>query len=335
MTYQGVVFTAPWPLRFNPHVDAARESAIDWMRGFDLLHGEQAVEDFTNWRLAEVAGFFYPQADLDACCTAAQMMGWYFLPFDDQLDGEAGRDPRRVARICGALIDIVHGTPGTERHQAPTVRAFADLWERMVRGMSAPLRSRVAHHWSSYFASQLTEAIDRTDGRVHTDLEEYFQLRAATTCAFGQNDLAEHWGGVEVAPVVWHHPLLRRMRQLAADLVGLRNDSMSLNHEDVTGGHNVIHLVERTHGCTRDEALVIASGIAQGKADELVELERQELPRIARALDDSQRVAVAGYADILHDWVCGDYEWERITTRHHAHRTLPEWATSLLVGAEG
>lgn len=58
--------------------------------------------------------------------------------------------------------------------------------------MSPALRSRVSYHWSAYFSSQLTEAIDRTDGRVHHDLEAYFPLRAATTCAFGQNDLGEH-----------------------------------------------------------------------------------------------------------------------------------------------
>ncbi|MEK8146489.1 terpene synthase family protein [Streptomyces sp. M10(2022)] len=80
--------------------------------------------------------------------------------------------------------------------------------------MSPSLRGRLVHHWSSYFSSQLTEAIDRSTGYEYCDLEKYFDLRAATTCAFGQNDLAEKWGGTEVPAVVWHHPALKRMRQL-------------------------------------------------------------------------------------------------------------------------
>lgn len=38
-----MVFTTPWPLRSNPHLDQARERAIDWMREFGLLQGEQAA----------------------------------------------------------------------------------------------------------------------------------------------------------------------------------------------------------------------------------------------------------------------------------------------------
>ncbi|MFF7884086.1 hypothetical protein ACH40F_20615 [Streptomyces sp. NPDC020794] len=333
MTRTGAVFTTPWPLRINPHLDQARESALAWMRRFGLLDGEQAAEDFVDWRLAEVAAFFYPNASAEECCTAAQMMGWYFLPFDDQLDGEIGRHPSRVAAVCSALIGIVHGVSGPEAHDTPTVRAFADLWSRMVRGMSLPLRTRVAFNWTSYFSSQVTEAIDRTTGFAYRDVADYFSLRAATTCAFGQNDLGEKWGGTEVPPELWHHPVLQRMRQLGADVVALRNDSMSLRHEDVTGGHNAIHLIQRSRGCTRQEALAEASRHAQEKVDELEELEERALSRLVRAVDQSQRAALRGYADIIHDWICGDYEWERITTRHDEHRVMPDWASGLLVGA--
>ncbi|MER7000666.1 hypothetical protein [Streptomyces sp. NPDC000410] len=60
MTRTGVVFTIPWPLRVNPHLDQARDSAPAWMRRFGLLDGERAAQDFVDWRLAEVAAFFYP-----------------------------------------------------------------------------------------------------------------------------------------------------------------------------------------------------------------------------------------------------------------------------------
>ncbi|MER7000665.1 hypothetical protein [Streptomyces sp. NPDC000410] len=199
--------------------------------------------------------------------------------------------------------------------------------------MSLPLRTRVAFHWSSYFSSQATEAIGRTTGFACRDLADYFSLRAATTCAFGQNDLGEKWGGTEVPPELWHHPVLQRMRQLVADVVALRNDSMSLRHEDVTGGHNAIHLIRRSRGCTREEALAEASWRAQEKVDELVEPEERALPRLVRDVGRSQRAALRGYADIIHDWIRGDDEWERITTRHDEYRVMPDWASGLLVSA--
>ncbi|MGF1426427.1 terpene synthase family protein [Kitasatospora sp. LaBMicrA B282] len=334
MTLAGIVFTTPWQLRVNPHLDQARDEAIAWMADFGLLHGEQAVTDFVEWRLAEVAAYFYPNAAADQCAVAAQMMGWYFLPFDDQLDGELGYSPRRVADVCRQLIDIVHGGRAP-RQAAPTVVAFADLWPRMVRTASPTLRARLAGNWSSYFSSQVTEALDRVNGYAYTDLTEYFWLRAASTCAFGQNDLAECWGGIEVPAELWHHPLLMRMRQLAADVVALCNDATSTSHEDVTGLHNALHIIERTRGCDRPEALRQAAALAQGKVDELAVLESEDLARMLHRLGPTDAEALLGYRDVLHDWICGDFEWERTSTRNQSHRTVPDWAASLLVPAGG
>ncbi|MCX5345423.1 hypothetical protein [Streptomyces atratus] len=58
------------------------------------------------------------------------MMGWYFLAFDDQLDGEVSRDPRQVAAICSALIGIVRHigsglvSPATDRDGQITREEF-------------------------------------------------------------------------------------------------------------------------------------------------------------------------------------------------------------------
>jgi hypothetical protein len=49
------VFSTPWTLRTNPHLATARLAAIAWMEGFGLLHGQQSVDEFVGWRLAEVA----------------------------------------------------------------------------------------------------------------------------------------------------------------------------------------------------------------------------------------------------------------------------------------
>ncbi|AZQ70560.1 hypothetical protein EKH77_04425 [Streptomyces luteoverticillatus] len=327
---KGAEFSTPWPLQDNPHIDHARKAAVDWMQAFGLLQDQKSVEEFTTWKLAEVAGWFYPHADMDQCATAAQMMGWFFLPFDDQLDGRMGRTPQQVSEITSALIGIVHGEPVPAKLRSPTVLAFTDLWARMTRGTSRALYSRIQHHWTAYFSSQLTETLDRASGYVYADLEAYFDLRAATACCFGEHDLAEHWGGTEVPAQLWHHPLLARMRKLGADLVGIRNDSLSLPHEDVDGVHNAIHIIERTCSCTRERAIERASTLAQNKADELVFLEQRDLPRLLQRLNAEQRHAVLGYAEIVHNWIVGDYEWEQATARYASHREMPEWAADLL-----
>ncbi|WP_213451631.1 terpene synthase family protein [Rhizomonospora bruguierae] len=331
MTRSGAAFLAPWPLQTNPHLNHARGDAIDWMKSHGLLHDEDSVQAFVSWRLAEVAAWFYPHANAEDLCVAARMMGWYFLPFDDQLDGEGGRNAENVTEVIGTLISIVNGEFSPRLAvDTPTVRAFADLWPQMTAGSSPALLARLRFHWTSYFSSQVTEALDRATGFVFRNLDDYFAFRAATTCAFGQNDLAEKWGGMEVDPTVWHHPALARLRQLGADLVAIRNDSMSTPHEDVQGLHNTIHIIEATRGCSREEAVAEASAIAQCKIAEIVELEQTNLPRIMAEISVERRAALNGYTDIIHNWIVGDYEWEQVSTRNESHRETPEWATTLL-----
>ncbi|GAA0930679.1 terpene synthase family protein [Nonomuraea longicatena] len=282
----GAELVTPWPLRSSPYVDRARSAAIDWMRSFGLMRDEHSVREFTDRRLAEAAGFFYPDAGAVDSAVAAQLMGWCFLPFDDRPG--ASRHSGLSPDVCGRLVAVVHGE-SAGRPGSRSVVAFEDLWRRMTRGMSASLLARLRRHWSSYFSSRLSGAVDRRPRRTFTDLDAYFSLRAATTCALGQNDLAEHWGGTEVPPALWHHPLPARMRGLVADLVARRADG--------TG----------PHACGRGDA-------AQRTVDRLVVLEETALPRLARRLDPGHRTALRGYADILHNRIVGDHEWRRLVT---------------------
>ncbi|MEU1280075.1 hypothetical protein [Streptomyces sp. NPDC005805] len=330
----GAEFVIPWPLRVNPHVAQARDRAVRWMADSGLLRGDEAVRTFHNWRLAEVAAYFYPDADADDCTLAAKMMGWYFVPFDDQLDGEGGRDPRRVAAMVDVLIGVVHGTPPPADWRTPTVLAFADLWADMTRRASPALLTRLRGHWSAYFSSQATEALDRANGFRYGDLESYFTLRADTTCCYGQNDLGELWGGRELPPFLWSHPLLTEFRRLGADLVALRNDSLSTRHEETDGVHNAVFILERLHDCDRAEAVALASRTAQAKMDRLLELEAEALPRLMKHLDGARREAVACHVDVVRNWIVGDYVWEAESTRNAGHRETPDWARGLLFGED-
>jgi Terpene synthase family 2, C-terminal metal binding len=134
-----------------------------------------------DWKLAEAAAFFYPDATPEGLDLAADLMGWYFPPFDDQFDGELGRDPRRAAEICAHLIAILNLSEGAQLPASyPVTAGFANLWWRSCRGMSNDWRQRAAHHWKKYLTGQLGEVVNRCYGRI-LDAVSCLRQRIATT----------------------------------------------------------------------------------------------------------------------------------------------------------
>ncbi len=243
-------------------------------------------------------------------------MGFYFL-FDDQFDGPLGRRPAEVAEICARLAGILHGAapdPGS-----PAETAFADLWQRSTAGMPARWRARAAYNWEWYFASHPAEAAGRVCERP-PDREGYLALRRGTAAMETIFDMIERIGRFEVPMAAHHHPVLRQLRQLAADIPSLSNDVRSYPKEAPTGDvNNLVMIVQRERGCSAQEACAVVTAEAQEMLARCAELVSQ-LPESYRALGlgPADLALAARYAQGLTAWLAGYLHWESRTGRYRA-----------------
>ncbi|MGW6917285.1 terpene synthase family protein [Kitasatospora sp. NPDC054939] len=316
----------PFPHRRNLHGAYAAALHRDWLDRHPLLPDPDHPA-YTHWEVVELAALGYPDAGPDELALAADLMGFYFL-FDDQFDGPLGRRPTEVAPLCQRLIDVLHGDrPDTA---SPVQTAFADLWERSTRTMPARWQARAAYNWEWYLASHPAEASGRISGRA-PDRDSYQVLRRGTAAMETIFDMVERLGRFEVPATVFHHPVLRQLRQLAADIPSLSNDVRSLPLEAPRGDvNNLVLIVQRERRCSAEEACAVVLAEAQLMVRRCADL-HAELPAVYRELGLSrvERSIAQRYADGLLTWLAGYLRWEGRTGRYRA-----ECATGPAPGAQ-
>ncbi|WP_369244269.1 pentalenene synthase [Streptomyces sp. R41] len=313
-----VNFGCPWPLRESPFRERARESALEWMEDFGLTRDFEAnVAQFRHWKLAECAAWFYPDGTPEGVELAAQLMGWYFAPFDDQFDGDLARDSQAAAQLCGELttiLDLPEGAPLPA--PSPVVAGFADLWWRSCRGMSTQWRQRAAQHWRQYLSRQLAEVVDRRHARTQ-DVEGCLRRRAVTTSSGPLSDLIECLSGFEVPDQAWQSPLLSELRRLTAEIISITNDLVSAEKEEAQGDrvNNLLLILEDQHGCTRHQAIERLREMTHERYARFLRLETQA-PDLDDVLTTTGRIALRRYITGLHDLLAGDNEWEHTSGRY-------------------
>jgi hypothetical protein len=289
---------------------------------FGLIKDPDANErQYRDWKLAECAAWDYPDGTADGVALAADLMGWYFAPFDDQFDGELGRNPSVSAKVIGDLIEIL-GLPEGVAPQAtyPVALAFADIWKRSSRHMSPAWRQRAAYHWKQYLVGQLGEVVNRAHERK-PDAESHLRQRVATTSCPVLCDLIESTAGFELPCEAWHMPVMYEIRQLASEIVSITNDLVSAEKEEAAGDtdNNLLLILENQEGYSRLEAIEKLRQMTHRRFERFLRLE-QQVPDIDDVLDDVGRVAIRRYLQGLHDLVAGDNEWEHTSGRYVVDR---------------
>ncbi|MFJ9695328.1 terpene cyclase [Kitasatospora sp. NPDC101183] len=305
----------PFPHRRSLHGPYATGQHRDWLHRHPLLP-DADHPGYTHWEVVDLAALGYPDAGPDDIALGADLMGFYFL-FDDQFDGPLGRRPSEVAPICERLIAILHGARPAE--SSPVETAFADLWARSVQGMSSRWQARAAYNWEWYFASHPAEAAGRISNRP-PDRDGYLVLRRGTAAMETVFDMVERLGRFEVPAAVLHHPVLRQLRQLAADIPSLSNDVRSFPLEAPRGDvYNLVMIVQRERRCSADEACTLVLGEAQLMIERCREL-HERLPDVYGELGLSriERAIARRYADGLITWLAGYLSWEARTGRYQA-----------------
>jgi hypothetical protein len=149
-------------------------------------------------------------------------------------------------------------------------------------------------------------------------LAEYRVLRRQTVGMYHALDVVERSRLRELPPQVAAHPVMRGMRTCATDTIAYMNDIHSLEREERRGDpHNLVPVLCREHGLSREAALDEAIRLARGELDEYLRLESQ-LTKVCDefALDGAERESVAWCVDGIRAWIRGNHDWARATARY-------------------
>ena len=319
----GVETYLPFPIRISPDVARAEAVHLDWPRSFGLLPSEVSARRHVQGRFPELAARFNPRAVGPELDLSTDQMSWFFL-FDDLFDGDAGTSVASARALVDAVEAVLSEGDGAAVPDLtnPIVAAFADLWRRSCEGMSPQWRARAAGSWRTYLAGHVTEAANRR-ADVDPSREAQIAVRAETGGVRPILDLAERLGGYELPDSVWHGPDLSEMRRLAAEVVILDNDIVSVEKEERIGDHNLVLHVERSRtGTSRDQAVAEVAELLRTRTERFLELAveftgagQDPDGRAARAEDRRRYVE-----DALTTVMRGAHDWQQ-----HSERYRPEY----------
>ncbi|MFE0809194.1 7-epi-alpha-eudesmol synthase [Streptomyces sp. NPDC058794] len=331
---QDVRFDLPFDTPVSPHLAPARARHLRWVRERGLVRSRAGFEEYESWDLAGAAARTYPHASADDMVV---LMNWFSLAFlfDDQFD--AGRPDRaeRIAEVARELIATPLRPAGTApRVECPITLAWAEVWEHLSHGMSLTWESRFAASWGRFLVAHCEEVDLAAGGRAGTlGLADYTAFRRRTVGIHHSIDAGERSRGFEVPAAAMAHPLMERLRDLAADTIGFMNDIHSFERERRRGdGHNLIAVLHRERDCSWREAADEAYRMTTARLAEYVALEAR-VPGMCDelGLDAGERARVAMGVEAIQHWINGNYEWALTSGRYAAAKEGPV-ATAELAG---
>ena len=331
---QDVRFDLPFKTPVSAHLEYARERHLRWVWDMSLVRSQAGFEEYQSWDLPQAAARTYPHASADDMVV---LMNWFSLAFlfDDQFDTARPDRADRIAEVARELIATPLRPAGTApRVQCPITVAWAEVWTHLSNGMSLTWHTRFAASWGRFLVAHTEEVDLAALGLAGTlGLKEYAEFRRRTVGIHHSIDAGERSRGFEVPAQVQAHPLMVRMRDLAADTIGFMNDIHSFEREKRRGdGHNLIAVLHRDRDCSWEEAAAEAYRMTTQCLDEYLGLEAQ-VPRMCEelALTAEQRVQVRMGVEAIQHWINGNYEWALTSGRYAASKEGPA-ATAELAG---
>ncbi|GGW48647.1 7-epi-alpha-eudesmol synthase [Streptomyces griseoloalbus] len=323
---QDVRFDLPFGTPVSDHLEYARVRHLRWVREMGLVRSRAGFEEYRSWDLPQAAARTYPYASAEDLVV---LMNWFSLAFlfDDQFD--AGRPDRaeRIDEVARELIVTPLRPAGSApRVACPLTLAWAQVWEHLSDGMSLTWKTRFAASWGRFLVAHCEEVDLAARGLAGTlGLREYAAFRRRTVGIHHSIDAGERSRRFEVPAQAMAHPLMERLRDLAADTIGFMNDIHSFERERRRGdGHNLIAVLQRERGCSGEEAAAEAYGMTTACLARYVELEAR-VPRMCDelGLDADERDRVRRGVEAIQHWINGNYEWALTTGRYAASKEGP------------
>ncbi|TKA08291.1 family 2 encapsulin nanocompartment cargo protein terpene cyclase [Actinacidiphila oryziradicis] len=322
-------FYMPYTTQLSPHLDVAREHAVEWGRRvglFDPVPGlpGTAVWDERKHRIFDLplcAAGIHPDASLEELDLSSDWLSW----------GTYGDDYYPV--VFGRTRDMAGAKACTERLSAfmpvestaipapanPLERGLADLWVRTAGPMTVSARRTFRDAIEQMTSSWLWELANQFENRI-PDPVDYMEMRRHTFGSDLTMSLCRLSHGRTVPPEVYRTRTILGMEHAAVNYACLLNDVYSYQKEIEFEGeiHNCILVVQNFFDCGYEEALGIVNDLMTSRMQEFEHIVNTELPALFDefGLDAAARATLTGYAEELKHWMAGILIWHQQCARY-------------------
>ncbi|WNM41634.1 terpene synthase [Micromonospora halotolerans] len=298
--------------RLSPHADGVQEWLVGQLDRLGLPLDPAMRERLARAGFARYAGRLYPEASEPDLRALAALFTWFFL-VDDACEGPDRLAPAQIRALRDGALALLREGPRA-RHpgfSGPLRRLLVQAWREPRRRMPARWRLRFADAVADHLDGAWREAVATVAGR-QPGVAEYVQLRRATSAAYVSYPLIEFAAGRPLPDAVYHHPALRRLADLANDLLSWYNDLASLERDRAgAGGHNLVLAVAAEEGVPVPAAVDVVAERWRAEMARFVAL-RAAVPSFGPALDE----AVTAHLDGLANAVRGTIDWTMESARY-------------------
>ncbi|MBO4207590.1 terpene synthase family protein [Micromonospora echinofusca] len=310
----------PIPPRISPHTEDVHRWWCGWLDRFGLPLDAAARDRLTAAGFARYAGRLHPTATPADLRTVTALFTWFFL-VDDACEATPVRSGVRWLRqLRSGAREILRPGP-CNRNSAfdgPLRQLLVAAWREPKRRMPAYWRTRFADAVDDHLAGALTEIGNRTAGR-EPGVEEYVELRRATSAAYVSYPLVEFTTGRPLPDAVYHHPALRAVGTAGNDLLSWFNDLVSLDRDRAAdGGHNLVLAMAREHRVPLHGAVDLVVRRWEARMRQFVDL-RAAVPSFGPGLDGAVRAHLDGVADAVR----GTIDWSVESARYPTALPVP------------
>ena len=321
-------FYMPFPVRTNPHLDAARASGKQWAGAMGMLSpllGGPAIWDDRSYDAADVAlcgAMINPDGDgpdLDLT-TSWLIFGTYA---DDYFPAIYGRRSDMAGakifheRLAG-MMPIDSSGPEPEPTN-PVERGLADVWARTAAPMPVEDRRVFRDAVRDMTESWLWELANQIQHRI-PDPVDYVEMRKRTFGFVLTISLARLARGHLVPSDIYLTRPVREIENCAASCVTLTNDIFSYQKEIEFEGevNNGVLVVENFLDCDKQRAVKIVADLIAARVRQFEHTVATELPALLDEFDlpDDARREVVGYVEQLQTYMAGVGQWHATVMRY-------------------
>ncbi|WP_067687206.1 terpene synthase family protein [Nocardia jejuensis] len=319
----------PFPLRMNPLVDVARESAVDWARRMGMLDPVAGVLDRSLWSEHDLRNFDFAlcSAGLDPDATQPELdLSANWLTWGTYVDDyfPAVFFPTKNVTLAHAqtrrLWEFMPIDPAAVPVAAnPIEVGLYDLWQRTTASMSETQRREFRSAVEKFLEACEWEMVNHTLHRI-PDPVDYVEMRRQTFGSDLTQALARLSHGNSVPAQVYRTQTVRNLENTAADFAVMLNDLFSYQKETEFEGefHNAVRVMQNFLECDRDRAITVVNDLMTARMRQFERVVAQELPTLYDEydLDAAAREILDQRVVELRDWMAGILNWHIVCDRY-------------------